>query len=842
MTARRRLAIVVTLAILGTAGIGRAADRNLTIRVDTPAPPSGPDWETKGLPIGNGRLGAMVGGGVDTETLQFNESTLWTGGPGSAGYRFGNWAAPRPGALASVRARIAADGSMATPPVATLLGTKAIGYGAYQDFGQLRLAMAGATGPVGAYRRTLALDDAIASVVYVRGGVRYRRDYYASHADHVIVMRLSADRPGRIGFDARFAVPANRSHRDVARDGRITVAGALNDNALRYEAQAQVVATGGRTETLADGGVRVAGADSAVVILSAGTGAGQTYPTYRGPDPHARVTALLDAAARRGETSLRARHLKNWHASFDRVALDIGQDLPDRPTGDLIKAYGGTATPTDHALEALYFQFARYLMLSASRSDSPLPANLQGLWNASIGPPWQSDFHLNINLQMNYWLADPLNLGESIDPLVRFTDALRPPGRVTARQIFGVDEGWVAFLNANPWGYTGVIDYADAFWIPEAAAWLSSQVYDHWRFTRDDTWLRTRGYPIMKEAATLWLSQLVVDPRDGRLVVSPSFSPEHGRFTAGDAMAQEIVTQLLVDTATAATRLGDTAFLARLAPVRAGLDPGLRVGRWGQLQEWKADIDDPTDHHRHLSHLYALFPGDAISPRTTPAFAAAARRTIEARGDDQGDQGTGWSRAWRASLWARLGDGTRAHAMLASLIGERTYPNLFDWCPPFQIDGNFGGGAAVAEMLLQSQSERVAFLPALPPSWPTGQIRGLRARGGLTVDLRWAEGRLGEARLAAARTSPVTLAMTAGRSWRVVDDRDRPVGCVAGTDACVFNAVAGRSYRINYAATPFIPIPGKARASKRSCLKTLNASLHRPSTKPSPAPSCYLSN
>ncbi len=794
-------ALVLSTALLGAGEASRAADRDLTIRFDAPAPPTGPEWESQGLPIGNGRLGAMVGGGGAVETLQFNESTLWTGGPGSPGYDFGNWAGPRPGALAAVRRQIAADGSMPTPPVARALGTKPVGYGAYQDFGQLRLTMADAGGKVGDYRRTLALDDAIAHVTYVRDGVRYTRDYYASHADQVIVMRLSADRPGRIGFEARFAVPANRTHADRAQDGRIAVAGALNDNALRYEAQAQVTAMGGRRETLADGGVRVVGADSAVVILSAGTGAGQNFPTYRGPDPHARVTALLDAAADRDERALRARHLADWHASFDRVALDIGQALPDRPTGDLVKGYRGTTSAEDHAVEALYFQFARYLLLSASRSDSPLPANLQGLWNASIDPPWQADFHLNINLQMNYWLADPLNLGGSIDPLVRFTDTLRPPGRVTARRIFGTDGsadgGWVAFLNANPWGYTGVIDYADAFWIPEAAAWLSSQVYDHWRFTRDDAWLRARGYPIMKEAAELWLSQLVVDPHDGRLVVSPSFSPEHGAFTAGDSMAQQIVGQLLADTADAAGRLGDTAFLARLAPVRAKLDPGLRIGRWGQLQEWKADLDDPKDTHRHLSHLYALFPGDAIAPRTTPAFAAAARRSIEARGDDHGDQGTGWSRAWRASLWARLGDGTRAHAMLASLIRERTYPNLFDWCPPFQIDGNFGGGAAVAEMLLQSQNDRVAFLPALPPTWPTGHVRGLRARGDLTVDMDWADGRLSAARLVAARTGPVTLAEPAGRRWRIVNSRGARVACAVDGDTCVVRATAGETYRVN---------------------------------------------
>ena len=788
---------MVLAALMAMSAQALAADPSLTIRFDAAAPPAGRDWESQNLPIGNGRLGAMVGGGVDLETLPFNESTLWTGGPGSPGYRSGNWPSPRPGALAAVQRQIAADGSMAPPAVAGMLGAKAVGYGAYQDFGMLRLQMAPSPlAAVSHYRRTLALDDAIATVRYTRGGVQYRRDYYASHADQVIVIRLSADRAGCIGFDARIAVPANRSRTAIAHAGRITVAGALTDNGLRYEAQAQVTARGGHVETLADGGVRVSGADSAVVMLAAGTDAGQAWPTYRRADPHARVAAHLDDAAARGEAMLRARHLADWRALFGRVALDIGQGRPDRPTGDLIAAYRGTASAADRGVEALYFQFARYLMLSASRADSPLPANLQGLWNASIDPPWQADYHLNINLQMNYWLADPLNLGESIDPLVRFTDALRAPGRVTARQIFGADKGWVAFLNVDPWGYTGVIDYADAFWFPEAAAWLSSQVYDHWRFTRDDAWLRTRAYPIMKEAAALWLSQLVVDQRDGRLVVSPSFSPEHGRFTAGDAMAQQIVAQLFADTAAAAARLGDRAFLAKLDPVRARLDPGLRIGRWGQLQEWKADIDDPQDTHRHLSHLYALFPGTAIAPRSTPALAAAAQRSIEARGDDHGDQGTGWSRAWRAALWARLGNGAHAHAMLASLIRERTYPNLLDWCPPFQIDGNFGGGAAVAEMLLQSQGGRIAFLPALPPTWPAGHVRGLRARGGLTVDMAWAEGRLVEARVTASQAGPVTLAMPAGRRWRIVGAQGAVVVCVGAADACVFQAVAGKTYRV----------------------------------------------
>ncbi|MCP2163718.1 glycoside hydrolase family 95 protein [Goodfellowiella coeruleoviolacea] len=800
MAGSRGLAVVLGVAVaLGTAVAppGALADDQaeergrhgpLTLWYDEPAT----DWESQALPLGNGALGATFLGAPGGERLQFNEKTLWTGGPGSReGYTHGNWTRPRPGALDSVRQQLAAVTRLDPRAVADQLGQPKQGYGAYQDFGELALDPLTAPGEVTGYERALDIGRAVGSVSYVADGTHYLREYFASAAHGVVVARLSARERGRIGFTARVSVPDNRSVTSTAANGRITIRGALSDNGLRYEAQVQVRAEGGSRVDNPDGSVTVTGADAAVLVLGAGTDYADTYPDYRGADPHQRVTRVVDRAAGTPYPALLAAHQRDYRALFDRVRLDVGQRMPDQPTDALLAAYTDGTSAADRALEALYFQYGRYLLISSSRAGS-LPANLQGVWNNSTTPPWSGDYHTNINLQMNYWPAEVTNLTETTGPLFDFVDALREPGRVTARQLFD-SPGWVVNNETNPFGFTGVHDWPTAFWFPEAGAWLAQQYYDHYRFTRDERFLRERAYPVLRELTEFWLDQLRVDPRDGSLVVTPSFSPEHGDFSSGAAMSQQIVWDLLTNTVEAAEAVGeDAAFLDRVRDTLSRLDPGTRIGSWGQLQEWKQDWDDPADDHRHVSHLFGLHPGRQIAPGSTPELARAAEVSLTARGDG----GTGWSKAWKINFWARLLDGDHAHRMLAEQLRTSTLANLWDTHPPFQIDGNFGATAGVAELLVQSQHTEVHLLPALPASWPRGSVAGLRARGDVTVGASWAAGRATQYTLTTGHDGPLTVRGTLFQGdFALVDvTTGARVPVSRDADRVTFTARAGHHY------------------------------------------------
>jgi alpha-L-fucosidase 2 len=751
------------------------------------------DWEREALPIGNGAMGAMIFGGVAEEHIQFNEKSLWTGGPGSqSGYDFG---IPKESMAAAVR-KVAEDlnraSELAPQEVAQRIGRKATGYGDYQNFGDISLTFAPRAGQVREYVRELDIGNAIARVRYEQGGVHYLREYFASYPAGVIVMRLSADRPGLLSFVTRMSVPANRTSDVSIRDGRISVRGALKDNGLNYAVDLQVVASGGLRKDDSDGTVTVMNADSAWLILAARTDYRLRYPHYRGADPGPVVAARIQQALSRGYDRLLLGHEKDYHTLFDRVRLDIGQAPTALPTDELLKRYGTGSPEIDRALEALYFQYGRYLLIASSRYGS-LPANLQGVWNHAETPPWNADYHVNINLQMNYWPAETTNLAETMLPFFDFVDSLVAPGRLAARQIVGA-RGWTLFLNTNAWGYTGLIDWPTAFWQPEAGAWLAQHYYEHYRFTRNEDFLRNRAYPLMKEAAEFWLDALVIDPRDGRLVVSPSYSPEHGNFSRGAAMSQQIVFDLFTNTAEAAAQLGDATFAKRMLDARAHLDPGLHIGSWGQMQEWKEDRDDPKDDHRHTSHLFALHPGRQISPLSSPDYVNAARVSLRARGDG----GTGWSKAWKINFWARLGDGEHSHRMLAEQLRMSTLPNLWDNHPPFQIDGNFGATAGIAEMLLQSQNDEIDILPALPPAWRSGSVSGLKARGAVTVDIAWSAGRVQQVTFHAAATGPIVVRSAIfSAPFALVDDRNgAPVAVDGSGESRDFTMKKGAQYSL----------------------------------------------
>ena len=764
-------AILLALALV--AHCVQAAPAPLTLWYDKPAA----DWEREGLPIGNGAMGAVLMGGVVVDDIQFNEKTLWTGGPGSVeGYDFGLPQTSMADGVAKVHVLLEKSQRLPPEDVANILTHKGAGFGAYQSFGDLILTLSNPPKDMRDYRRSLDIAHAVASLTYKSGGVRYRRDYFASYPDGVIVIRLSANHRRKIGFKAAIAVPDNRAVTLRAQNGRITASGALKDNGLKYEAQLQVIVKGGIRTDLPDGSVSVTGADSAVLILGAGTNYALHYPDYRGTDPHDGVQQRVSRAAAKTTAALIAAHEKDYSVLFNRVTLAIGQKMLGEPTSLLLSKYQGGATAADRALEALYFQYGRYLLIASSRAGS-LPANLQGVWNHVEYPPWSADYHVNINLQMNYWLADPTNISEAGAPFYDFVDSLIAPGQVAAERVYGA-KGWTLFLNTNVWGNTGLITWPTAFWQPEAGAWLASQYYDHYRYTLDRKFLTERAYPVMKGAAEVWLETLAVDPRDGRLVVSPSYSPEHGPFSAGASMSQQIVYGLFSDVAEAAAILKDDAFRARIEQALAKLDPGLRVGSWGQLQEWKEDWDAQDDHHRHTSHLYALHPGHQISPLTAPQFTDAAKITLRARTDG----GTGWSKAWKLNFWARLRDGNHAHLMLSQLLRESTLPNLWDTHPPFQIDGNFGATSGIAEMLLQSQSGTIDILPALPDDWAAGEVRGLRAWGDIVVDIAWARGKARQIVLVAGHAGEVGIRSTifVGR-FSVVDLASGRKVPVAGT-------------------------------------------------------------
>ncbi|MEA4916723.1 glycoside hydrolase family 95 protein [Proteiniphilum sp.] len=767
---------------------GDIKKQKLVLRYNVPASV----WEET-LPLGNGRIGMMPDGGIDTEHIVLNDITMWSGSKDSEAFS--------PEAinyLPEIRELLLAGKNRDAQQLMYRhfrcggLGSdhgngKDAPYGCFQMLGDLHITYSyPQTDSVSHYERTLSLNDAIATTHFSKNGIAYTREYFASHAHDVLVIRLTADKKKSLSFDVKMSRPERATV--SVKENKLYMEGELNDghngeNGVRYLTQLEIVNKGGKLTPSAHS-LSLSDADEAIILISNATDMfdKENHTTYS-----LSAELLLAQAKNNPYNRLKKAHIEVYKEKFDRVELNLGEQDNTTPTNERLIRF---QSDDDPALAALYFQFGRYLMICGAREGN-LPLNLQGLWANTVQTPWNGDYHLNINVQMNYWPAEVCNLSELHKALSDFTASLVPSGEKTAQTFYGA-KGWVAHMMTNPWQFTAPGEHASWGSTNTGGAWLCQHLWEHYAFTRDKEYLKSI-YPVLAGATDFFLSSMIREPKQGWLITAPSSSPENAFYLPGtrDAvnvcmgptMDVQIIRELFTNMLSAAEILGiEDESTAKIREVLPQLPP-MQISPDGRLQEWLEDYEEVDPQHRHVSHLYGLHPSNQISPITTPDLADAARKTLNRRGD----AGTGWSRAWKVNFWARLHDGDRAYKLLKSLLeptsgseirmsgGGGTYPNLFCAHPPIQIDGNFGGTAGIAEMLIQSQSGYIQLLPALPTGWSKGSFKGLCVRGGAEVDAAWEKGRITRLTLHAKTDNNFQLKVPDGVTAIKKNGRELPI-------------------------------------------------------------------
>ena len=729
------------------------------------------EWESRSLPIGNGSLGANILGSVAAERITLNEKTLWKGGPNTSGGADYYWNVNKQSApiLKEIRqAFTEGNGEKAAQLTRKNFNGLAayeekdehpFRFGSFTTMGELYIETGLSEVRMKNYRRILSLDSAMAVVQFDKEGVQYRRKYFISYPDSVMVMEFSADKAGKQDLVLSYA-PNPEAQSNMRADGTdgLIYTGILTNNGMKFAFRIKAIAEGG-TVTAQNDRLIVKGADRVVFLLTADTDYKMNFnpdfknpKTYVGDDPELTTQSMMNQALSKGYETLVNNHKADYTALFNRVKLTLNPDV----TGSGLPTYQRLANyrkgQPDFRLEELYYQFGRYLLIASSRPGN-LPANLQGIWHNNLDGPWRVDYHNNINIQMNYWPAGPTNLSECTWPLIDFLRGLVKPGEKTAQAYFAA-RGWTASISANIFGFTSPLSSEIMAWNfnPMAGPWLATHIWEYYDYTRDRNFLKEVGYDLIKSSA-----QFTVDylwrKSDGTYTAAPSTSPEHGPIDEGATFVHAVVREILLDAIEASKVLGvDSRERKHWQEVLAHLVP-YKIGSYGQLLEWSKDIDDPNDKHRHVNHLFGLHPGRTLSPVTTPELAKAARIVLEHRGDGA----TGWSMGWKLNQWARLQDGNHAYTLFGNLLKNGTLDNLWDTHAPFQIDGNFGGTAGVTEMLLQSHMGFIQLLPALPDAWKDGLVSGLCAKGNFEVSISWKNNRLDEAILVSKAGTPCTV-------------------------------------------------------------------------------------